>query len=112
MKRRCSKEFMEQFQNISLKGVDFEPQKSNLEKYGRPETGVYELVREPDNSHDPNAIGVFFLKHRIGYIDRDQAPKLSPLMDKGIEFYAEYEHLNTCDWEPGVGITVSIFEVF
>jgi len=33
-------------------------------------------------------------------------------MDKGIEFYAEYEHLNTCDWEPGVGITVSIFEVF
>lgn len=51
-----------------------------------------ELIREPNNAHDPNAVGVWisgkvllFLTARgqIGYIPRDLAPELARHIDGG-----------------------------
>ena len=54
----------------------------------------YPLVcpgREPDNLHDPNAIRVaLFGEFFMGYIPKDVAVTLAPLMDAGSEFDAEF----------------------
>jgi hypothetical protein len=45
-------------------------------------------IREPDNPHDPNAIGVYVKKSTgetfsVGYINRGLAAKLAPKIDAG-----------------------------
>lgn len=36
------------------------------------------LVREPANTHDPNAVAVYF---KLGFIPRPAAAKLAPILD-------------------------------
>lgn len=49
--------------------------------------GAAVLVREPENSHDPNAIAVYSPvlneSRHIGYIPRIDAARLAPLLDSG-----------------------------
>ncbi len=43
--------------------------------------------REPEHPHDPNAIAIHTQDGRsIGYIPRDEARRIAPLMDQGIVF--------------------------
>lgn len=44
-------------------------------------TGAVELAREPRNTHDPNAIKVMYGRHHIGYLPRERASLIAPLMD-------------------------------
>ena len=56
------------------------------------------LIRDRDNKHDPNAIGVFIQTpgffgfggglRQIGFVDRDRAAKMAPLMDAGQRYDA------------------------
>jgi hypothetical protein len=111
--KRCSKQFMKKFQNIRLKGVDYEPQKSNVEKWGWPGSiPSFILNREKDHINDPNAIGVYFTIDRIGYIPKELAAELAPKMDQGHQFDAILEKRNTSLYGTKVGLTVSIVEVF
>jgi single-stranded-DNA-specific exonuclease len=48
-----------------------------------------ELRREPDNAHDPNAVGVFFGALRIGFIRREISRRLAPRFDAGERYRAE-----------------------
>ena len=51
-----------------------------------PELGVgdrLELVREPDNPHDPNAVGVEWRGRRLGYVPRRENSALAWAMDRG-----------------------------
>jgi hypothetical protein len=41
-----------------------------------------ELFRDRTNQHDANAIRVLHLSHWIGYIDRDSAAEIAPLLDR------------------------------
>lgn len=41
------------------------------------------LVREPLHPHDPNAIAVLIPQGKIGYVPRDYAAEIAPLLDKG-----------------------------
>jgi hypothetical protein len=42
-----------------------------------------ELVREPDNAYDSNAVAVQVRGETVGYVDRDEATELAPLLDTG-----------------------------
>jgi hypothetical protein len=42
-----------------------------------------QLVREPDNPHDANAIAVFWRDRKIGYLPRTQNAALAWAMDRG-----------------------------
>ena len=42
-----------------------------------------ELIREPENPHDKNAISVWFDQEKVGYLSADLVADLSPLFDKG-----------------------------
>jgi len=48
-----------------------------------------ELYREPTNKYDPNAIAVFNKGVQVGHIQRYDAAKFAPMMDKGDFFVAE-----------------------
>ncbi len=47
--------------NTKLAGVSFSNCQANIMKWGHPDIGYFSLEREPDNPHDPNAVGVWFL---------------------------------------------------
>lgn len=42
-----------------------------------------DLVREPDNAHDPNAVRVEWRGHRLGYVPRRENSALAWAMDRG-----------------------------
>ena len=94
-----------------LAGTSQDAMQANINTYGGPGIGGYDLVREPDNPHDPNAIQVAFLGTEVmGYVPASQAAVLAPLMDQGRQFRAEFVHLNQSPANDIVGITVRIEE--
>lgn len=69
---------------FSVVGTSFRPGATDMLKrlrLGQP----LELVREPTNKYDANAVMVCFGKRQIGYLPRGLAAEVAPLMDKGIK---------------------------
>jgi len=69
-------------------------------------------VREPDNPYDPNAIkvalaGIVFL----GYVPKEIAKELAPLMDQGKSFMAFFVSRNEHPSYGTIGLTVRIEEL-
>lgn len=46
------------------------------------------LKREPDNKFDTNAIAVYSIDGQVGYIGREYAKILAPLIDSGVKLVA------------------------
>jgi hypothetical protein len=97
---------------VKLAGVSFGNAQANIKTYGSPDIRWFALVREPDNPHDPNAIRVaLFGEFFMGYIPKDMAAHLAPVMDAGREFDAEFVCVNKHPYHDVVGLTVKIIEV-
>ncbi|MBI9084470.1 MAG: HIRAN domain-containing protein [Desulfobacterales bacterium] len=95
-----------------LAGVTHGDAQANIKKYGGPGIGGYDLVREPDNPHDSNAIRVAYLGEIfMGYVPAPLAATLAPLMDQGREFIAEFIRINRAPGQETVGMTVRIEEI-
>lgn len=47
------------------------------------------LKREPQNSHDTNAVAVIVSGHKVGYVDKESAVRVSQLLQKGVAFKVE-----------------------
>jgi hypothetical protein len=45
-------------------------------------SGVCRLVREPENTCDPNAIVAFIGEQKVGYVSASRAASMAPLMDE------------------------------
>jgi len=75
---------------VSHKNLDGSSRQEILAEIFKAE-GVFSitLVREPENEYDSNAIMVFANGKQVGYIGKDEATLLSPLMDAGVRFEAE-----------------------
>ncbi|MFB8189078.1 HIRAN domain-containing protein [Microbacterium sp. NPDC055988] len=50
---------------------------------GAQRLGPADLIREPDNPHDPNAVAIHVDGHMIGYYNKGMAPGLAKLLDAG-----------------------------
>lgn len=50
--------------------------------------GVVELVREPDNAHDRNAVSIRQQGEHVGYFNRGMAPGVARALDRGDELRA------------------------
>jgi len=97
---------------VKLAGVSFGSAQANIKTYGSPDIRWFALVREPNNPHDPNAIRVaLFGEFFMGYIPKDVAIHLAPLMDAGRVFDAEFVCVNKHPYHDVVGLTVKIIEV-
>ena len=82
---------MENVEAIGQPNPDYKKTKSALIKEGKTEDKIYktiygipmcELVREPDNEHDKNAIRVEVDHRLIGYISKRQNKALLKIMDE------------------------------
>ena len=95
---------------VRLAGVTFADAQENIKKFGCRDIGSYSLVRVPDNLHDPNAIRVELAGLFLGYIPRDLAKDLAPLMDAGRSFLALFVSRNESQFHDTVGLTIEIVE--
>ena len=95
-----------------LTGVSFNDAQGNINKFGGPGLCAYDLIREPNNPHDPNAIRVALFKDIfLGYVPKHIARVLAPMMDNGRSFVAEFFRLNKSPVHKTVGVTVRIVEI-
>lgn len=93
-----------------LSGVIFGDAQKNIKTFGCKDIGTYALVREPENPHDPNAIRVEVGGYFMGYIPKQIAQTLAPMMDDGRTFIAELVRRNESPRFKRVGLTVRIVE--
>ena len=93
-----------------LSGVTYGDAQENIKKFRCKDIGSFALVREPDNPHDPNAIRVELAGLFFGYIPRDLAKELAPIMDTGRAFLALFVSRNESPFHDTVGLTVEIVE--
>jgi hypothetical protein len=93
-----------------LAGVTFNDCQANIRKWGCADIGYFSLEREHDNPHDHNAVSVWFLNDRLGYLQKTVAEKLAPVMDAGRSFSAEFVCRNECTPYEIVGVTIRIVE--
>jgi hypothetical protein len=82
----------------------------NIER-GVFRSSVFRLHREPENIHDENAIYVTANYFRIGYIPRDLAQDVAPLLDAGIDLLAKFVRKNVSSKAENatVGVTIEIY---
>ncbi len=94
-----------------LAGVTFGDCQNNIKQWGCPDIATYAVIREPENPHDPNAVCIsLFGIHDMGYLPRNIAQGLAPLMDNGRSFIAEFVQRNEYHPYERVGLTIRIVE--
>jgi hypothetical protein len=96
---------------INLAGVTHRDAQQNIKTFGCADIGSFALVREPENAYDQNAIRVEVAGFFLGYIPKDVAKNLAPLMDEGREFLALFVRRNESPYHETVGLMVKIVEV-
>lgn len=71
-----------------LRGVNFRPIEAKSLVMEMEEGHVLSLLREPENPYDTNAIQVIDPESQIfiGFVAKEVAAEIAPLMDEGIEF--------------------------
>jgi hypothetical protein len=97
---------------VKLVGVTFGNAQPNIKTFGNEHIRWFACVREGNNPHDANAIRVaLFGEYFMGYIPKETAAQLAPMMDAGREFDAEFVCVNKHPRHDTVGLTVKIIEV-
>jgi hypothetical protein len=97
--------------NVRLSGVSYNNAQDHIRTFAKFDIRWFAMVREPDNPHDPNAIRVaLFGEFFMGYIPKDIAAHLAPLMDAGRVFDAEYVYVSRHPLHEMVGLSVKIVE--
>ena len=57
-----------------------------------PDTARWDLVPEPSNPHDPNAVQVHLHGEHVGYIGREWAGQISEALRSGTRLSARLDH--------------------
>lgn len=98
---------------IKLAGVTYGPCQENIKNFACPQAlGIdeYDLIREPDNPSDPNAVRVGLGNINFGYVPKDQARVISQILDDGQNLVAQFVSVNRSPFYETVGLTVRITE--
>ena len=83
----------------------------NIKTFGKAGKTPYDLIREPENQQDPNAISVCAHgEYCLGYIPPVLAKRLAPIMDAGQALVAQFVKVNQADISALRGITVKIIK--
>ncbi len=88
-------------------GIYYEGRREVVSSLSSSEQVVFE--REPQHPHDPNAIAIHTQDGRsIGYIPRDEARRIAPLMDQGIDFVG-YVHSLSGSGDSHISVTLQLY---
>ncbi|MDD3627660.1 MAG: HIRAN domain-containing protein [bacterium] len=87
-------------------GIQYNEGKSSIGHLNPGDT--INLVREPKNTADPNAIAVKDLGgNKLGYISREWAARLAPKIDAGSKVNTTVKNI-TGSYEIGFGLDITI----
>lgn len=97
--------------NVKLKvvGVTFEGRQEIIKQLDRSD--IVTIRREPTNRFDKNAIMVMTEKGQVGYIGKDYASILAPMMDGGTQFEASIAELDEYKGTHYIHILINEVEV-
>ena len=70
-----------------LRGINFRPIETQVYALNMSEGQDVSLEREPDNKYDENAIKVIAEDHFIGYVAKEVAEDLAPILDAGDSYH-------------------------
>lgn len=90
-------------------GVTYEGRQSVIAAMS--EFDELDLVRNRNNERDKNAIAVFYEDDQIGFLCRELAEKLAPLMDEGKEFSCEVSEITGGGSGLSYGVNIEIRQV-
>ena len=90
-------------------GVTYEGRQSVIANMS--EFDELDLVRNRNNGRDKNAIAVFYEDDQIGFLCRELAEKLAPLMDDGNEFSCEVSEITGGGSGLSYGVNIEIRQV-
>lgn len=101
---------------ITVVGTYFRPIHNDQKKSSLLNKGCYvSLEREPTNPHDQNAIMVkphgFQHDDWIGYIPKEVAKDLAPILDRGSQYYCVLDNVYTYQGGPRFVLQLSTFPV-
>ncbi len=77
--------------NTKIVGVSFEGRQDLI--VGLQPGAQLELVREPANAYDENAVAVYFGRLQLGFVRKAIAARIAPNMDAGERYCAEIKHI-------------------
>jgi single-stranded-DNA-specific exonuclease len=77
--------------NTKIVGVTFEGRQDVIA--GLQPGAELDLVRQPQNAFDPNAVAVHFGRLQIGFVKKAIAARIAPNMDAGERYRAEIKHI-------------------
>ena len=83
----------------------------NIRTFGCRDIGSYALVREPDNEHEQNAIRVQVAGKFMGYVPKETALQLAPMMDAGRKFIAYFQSRHESFYHQMVRLAVKVVEL-
>ena len=71
-------------------GANFRPAdcKEVLRSLAELDSPQLDVVRDADNQYDANAVGLYYEGSHLGFVAKETAAELAPLMDDGVEFTA------------------------
>jgi len=71
--------------SFAVRGITFDNRQQVIVRM--KENQLLELVPEPENRYDPNAITILFAGEKIGYVPRQYSAYLKFLLQQGAELY-------------------------
>ena len=66
------------------------------------------LMREATNTHDPDAVAVYFRKNKLGYVPRAENKVIAQMLDRGENLEASITKLHVTD-DPWDRVRFSVF---
>lgn len=67
-----------------------------------------ELIREPNNAHDKDAVSVWWRGNALGYLPRKENRAIAAAIDKGEAVRAQVENI-TADTDPWKRLRIAVF---
>lgn len=96
---------------VKLVGVTFYDAQKTIKGMRQLKSVKLEMIREPENPFDSNAIRVETEGHYLGYIPKWEAGILADKIDAGFKFDISVIRKNESQYHRTVGLTVEIIEV-
>lgn len=95
---------------ICVADVTYGNVQDNIRRFVHEGVNAFDLIREPDNPYDGNAVRVETEGRKLGYVPKETAKDLAPEMDNGRDFVAVFVRKNESLHHDTVGLTIKIVE--
>lgn len=93
---------------VKIAGVTFDDAQNNIKQLEMMTVERIDLIREPSNLYDSNAIRVENKGCYLGYIPKQIGKDLAIKMDLGAILHAIFVRVNRSPYHDAVGLTVKI----